>query len=79
MSEFSAMENIARLLILGGLGLAAVGGLLWGLSRVVDLGQLPGDFSWSGENVQVFVPLGTMILISVVLTILLNLVLRLFR
>jgi len=79
MSEVSTVESIARLLVVGGLALAAVGGLLWGLSRFVPLGQLPGDISWSGENTRVFIPLGTMLVLSLVLTLLLNVVLRLFR
>lgn len=79
MPEGESINTIARLLVIGGLGIAAVGGLLWGLNRFVALGQLPGDFSWSGENVQVFVPLGTMLFISVVLTLVVNLVLRLLR
>ena len=57
MNEPGAIESIARLLVVGGLALAAVGGLLWGLSRFVPLGQLPGDISWSGENTRVFIPL----------------------
>lgn len=73
------MEHVARWLIVAGLGLAAVGGIIWVLSRFVNLGQLPGDFSWTSDNVRIYVPLGTMIVVSLVLTILLNLILRLFR
>lgn len=73
------MEDLARLLVIIGLGLAAVGGLIWLLGRFVSLGELPGDFAWERENVRIYVPLGTMIVVSIVLTILLNVVLRLFR
>ena len=36
------------------------------------LGKLPGDISFQWGNVKVFMPLATMILVSVVLTIILN-------
>ena len=62
-----------------GLGLALLGGLVVLLGRVVDLGNLPGDLLYEGDNVRVYVPIATMIVLSVVLTLLLNLVLRLFR
>jgi hypothetical protein len=45
----------------------------------VDLGSLPGDLSYTTDNVRIYVPLGTMLVISVVLTLLVNLLLRLFR
>lgn len=42
-------------------------------------GSLPGDFSWKRGNVRIFAPLGTMLLISIVLTIIVNILLRLFK
>jgi hypothetical protein len=62
-----------------GIGLAVVGGLVLLLGRVLDLGNLPGDVAYEGERVRVYLPIGTMIVLSVVLTLLLNLALRLFR
>jgi hypothetical protein len=62
-----------------GVGLFVVGGLVLLLGRVLDLGNLPGDLAYRGENVRVYVPIGTMIVLSIVLTLLLNLALRLFR
>jgi hypothetical protein len=79
MPDDGSMTTIARLLIWGGLGLAAIGGLLLLLGRFVNLGQLPGDFSWTSGNTRIYIPLTTMIILSLVLTLLVNLVLRLFR
>lgn len=75
------MNDLGRLLILAGLGLVALGGLFLLLNRLpgLGLGQLPGDFSWEGENTKIYVPLGTMLLLSLVLTVLVNILLRLFR
>ena len=71
--------DLGRLLLYTGLGLALLGGLVVLLGRIVDLGNLPGDLLYEGDNVRVYVPIATMIVLSVVLTLLLNLVLRLFR
>jgi len=71
--------TLGRGLIYLGLGVAAIGGLVLVLGRVFDFGNLPGDLAYRGEHVQVYVPIGTMIVLSLVLTLLLNLVLRLFR
>jgi hypothetical protein len=71
--------TLGRGLIYVGIGLVVVGGLVVLLGRVVDLGNLPGDLLFEGENVRVYIPIGTMIVLSILLTILLNLVLRIFR
>lgn len=71
--------TLGRGLIYLGLGLVALGGLVVLLGRVIDLGNLPGDLVYEGENVRVYVPIATMLVLSVVLTLLLNLALRLFR
>lgn len=59
-----------RLLVVLGLVLVLVGiGQSLGV-RIPWLGKLPGDFSFGGENWRVYVPLGTSILVSVLLTLL---------
>jgi len=70
---------IGRGLVYVGLGIAGIGGLVWALGQMLDLGSLPGDLVYEGDDVQVYAPVGTMIVLSIVLTVLLNLVLRLFR
>jgi hypothetical protein len=79
MGDVNVVDSMARWLIIAGLGLVVIGGLVWLLGRFIDLGQLPGDFSWTSGNVRVYVPIATMIVVSLVLTVLLNLLLRLFR
>jgi hypothetical protein len=39
-------------------------------------GGYPGDFAWKGKHVQVFFPLGTSIAVSVVLTVVLWLLMK---
>jgi len=72
------MNGLGKALLGLGLLLAVVGGVLMLASRLgLPLGRLPGDISYRGKNVSVFFPLGTSILISIVLSILFYLFSRL--
>ena len=73
------LGSLGRLLLLAGIGLVVLGGLLLLLGRLPGLGELPGDFRWERGSTRIYVPLGTMLVVSIVLTILVNLILRLFR
>ena len=68
---------LGKLLIYIGIFLVFTGGLLVIASRIgLPLGRLPGDFSFRGKHFQVFAPFGTMILVSIILTVVMNLLLR---
>jgi len=72
--------SIGRLLLFAGLGLALLGGALLLVGRLPGLGDLPGDFQWQTERgTSVYVPLGTMVVVSILLTLLLNVALWLWR
>ena len=71
--------ELGKWMVLGGLGLAVVGGLFWLLGRTSFAGRLPGDFNVQLGPVGCFAPVATMLLVSVVLTIVLNILLRLFQ
>jgi hypothetical protein len=74
------METIGRYLMLGGILLFVVGGLVALAVRFgLPLGHLPGDIRIEWKNGVFYFPLTTCILISVFLTILINLVLRIFK
>jgi hypothetical protein len=74
------MINIARILIITGVMLVLVGGLVYLAARAgLPLGRLPGDIRIGNGNFTCFVPLATTLLLSIVLTILLNLIIRLIR
>jgi len=71
-------QSLGRLLFLGGLAIAALGGLLWILGRVFPaLGQLPGDVRVQSGNFSCFAPFASMVILSIILTIVLNIVIRL--
>ena len=69
---------MGNLLIIAGIGLVVVGVLVrFGLFNW--FGRLPGDIRLESDRSSVFIPITSMILISVIGSILLNLVARLFR
>ena len=70
------MDALGRLLLVLGLVLAGLGGLLLLAGQIPWLGRLPGDLSFGRGNVQVYIPLATSLLISLILTIVLNLLAR---
>ena len=64
------MNDLGRLLIGLGLVLFVAGGLLLLLGRTgIPLGRLPGDISYRGKNLSVYFPLGTSILVSILLSL----------
>jgi hypothetical protein len=69
------LEGIGKLLISGAVVLLVLGGIFLFLSRF-GLDRLPGDLVFRRGNFTVYAPIGLMIVISVVLTILLNLFFR---
>jgi hypothetical protein len=68
------LEPIGRTLLIVGLFVAAVGMVLILAPRIPLLGKLPGDISFQRDGVTVVIPLATMLLISIILTIVLNLI-----
>lgn len=68
-------EQLGRLLLVAGVLVAAAGGILL-LAGRLGIGRLPGDIVWEGEGWRVYVPLGWMVVLSIALTLLLNLLSR---
>ncbi len=67
--------ELGRLLLVIGAVLVVVGGLAV-LGVRLPFGRLPGDIAIKGEWGGIFIPLGTMIVISLLLTVLANFFLR---
>ena len=71
---------MGRFLIGAGFVLIAVGLLVMGLDRMgLGVGRLPGDFIWRGKHTTVYAPLGTSLLLSVLLSLALYLLSRMRR
>ncbi len=70
-----SLEGIGKLLVGVAVALLVIGGIFLLLSRL-GLDRLPGDLVFRRGNFTVYAPIGLMILVSVVLTIILNIFLR---
>jgi hypothetical protein len=74
------IHGIGRLLLIIGIGIAVVGALLMLIGRLPflsSLGSLPGDIRIEGSGFTCLVPLASMILISIILTLVVNIIIRL--
>jgi len=72
-------QGTGKILIFSGAFLVFLGLLLFFWQRIPFLGKLPGDIFLQKGSFQFFFPIVTCIIISIVLTIILNFVFRLFR
>jgi hypothetical protein len=73
------MQNIGRLLLIMGIAVAVIGGIILLLGRFLptnEAGDLPGTIHIEAGNMSCVVPILASILISVVGTIVLNLIIR---
>lgn len=70
------LGQIGKLIIVAGVALVAAGILFLLLGRIPIIGRLPGDFVIRRDHVTIYIPLATMLLISLLLTIILNLIFR---
>ncbi|MGQ9599017.1 MAG: DUF2905 domain-containing protein [Anaerolineae bacterium] len=72
------LSSLGKMIVLVGMSLVIVGGLLWLLGRTgLPVGRLPGDIHIERDGFSCYIPLATMIVLSIVLTILLNVIIRL--
>jgi Protein of unknown function (DUF2905) len=67
------LEGVGRLLLLGGIILGVLGVILILAPNLPFIGRLPGDIRIETDNVRIYLPLGTMLVVSLVLTVVLNL------
>jgi hypothetical protein len=67
------MSDLVRFLIIIGVILVIVGAAFLLAPKIPWLGKLPGDISFKRGNVSFYFPLGTCILISIILTLIMYL------
>jgi DUF2905 family protein len=65
--------EVGRILVVIGIVLVVVGGMaMFGVR--LPFGRLPGDIVIQGDRGTIYIPLGTMLVVSVVLTVVLSLI-----
>jgi hypothetical protein len=67
--------EIGRIVLIVGVVLIILGGLAM-LGIRLPFGRLPGDIAIEGERGGIYIPIATMIIVSIVLTVLANLFFR---
>jgi len=73
-------SSLGKLIVIMGAVLILAGGLIWLLGRSgLPFGQLPGDLQIRREGMSCYVPIVSMIVVSILLTIILNIVIRLLN
>jgi len=73
------LETMGKWLMVIGGALVLLGGLMWLLSKVPFLGQLPGDIRIERPSFTCMIPLASSIILSILLTILLNIIVRILN
>jgi len=74
------METFARTLMIGGIVLFLLGGGIYLAAKFgIPLGRLPGDIRIERDGFSFYFPLTSSILVSVVVTILFNVIARFFK
>ncbi len=76
--EYSIMAPLAKILMAMG-ALLFLAGIVVAFGARFGLGNLPGDVSFRRGNTSVYFPIVTSILVSIGLTVLINIVLRFWR
>jgi hypothetical protein len=72
------ITGIGSLLIISGVVLLIVGVVLVLGGKIPFLGRLPGDIVFRRDGFTFFAPVVTMLIVSLVLTILINIIFRIF-
>jgi len=74
------MFEFGKTILVLGLVVALIGaGIMLAARFGLPLGRLPGDVAFRGKHVSVFFPIGTSILISIVLSLIFYLISRFHR
>ncbi len=74
------MLSLAKALLILGLIFILLGGIVYVIGRSgLSLGRLPGDIRWQSGNMTCVIALGTSLFLSILLTVILNIIVRLLN
>ena len=71
-----AAESLGKMLLYIGIVIVLIGGFFLLMAKIPWFGKLPGDIVYRRGGLTIFVPVTTMIIVSIVLTLLVNIVWR---
>ena len=74
-----SFAELGKWLVIAGVGLALLGGVMWLLGRIPFFGNLPGDIRVQTQNFSCFLPIVSMIVLSILATIVLNIIIRIMN
>jgi Protein of unknown function (DUF2905) len=69
-------QGLGKLIIIAGIVLVAAGLLITFAPKIPIIGKLPGDFYFKRGNASFYFPLASSILISIILSLVLNFIMR---
>ncbi len=75
-NQKAMLQQLGKFVFLFGVVLVVVGGIMY-LAGRLGLGRLPGDFSFGGKNWRIYLPIGTCIILSIILTLIMWIIMRL--
>ena len=68
------MDNLGKYIIFLGILITSLGIIMYFFSNYLGwLGKTPLDFSYRSESIKIYFPFGTMLIISIILTFIINL------
>lgn len=74
------MEQLGKIMVFTGVILVVAGLIVWFAGNKIEwLGRLPGDIRIVREDIKIYIPVTTMIFISIVITVILFLFRKLFH
>lgn len=73
------LETMGRWIVILGLAITIIGGGIWLIARITGWEKFPGTIKWQSGNLTCVVPLLGSIILSIVLTLVLNLLVRWFN
>lgn len=69
------MFAMGKAIVMMGLAVVVVGLAIMAAGKLnISMGSLPGDITYHKKNLTIFAPFGTMLLVSIILTVVLNLI-----
>jgi hypothetical protein len=65
-------SSFGKILIGIGIFIIALGLIIWGMGKFFNIGRLPGDIFYQRGNFTIYFPIVSCIIISIILTVILN-------